>query len=210
VTFAPPNSHGVTAALISSDPAAVGTVLTADNEGGAAFEAAGGGPSALFDSTLGSNQAAIDTGAGGIAQTADHLLVVMLLRTTEGVVPGAALLTFNADVGANYDRQTARIVNTSLSGTIALAGTSVLIGALGASAQAGAFSAITLQIPCYRQTTAHKSFHWQTELVEDTATVTRTEFGGGRWRSTAAITRLAITGSNGNLVAGSRVSVYGY
>lgn len=163
----------------------------------------------LYDNTLLANTASIDTGASGIAQTHDHLLVLMVLRSTQAVTEAGGFMQFNADAGSNYDKQSFLVDNTTVTGVISLAQTQYVLTFLGASAQAGAFGALEFWIPAYRQTTAHKSFTTKMVAIEDTAGDCRTEMGGGRWRSTAAISRLAVGPASGNLLAGSRVSIFG-
>lgn len=163
----------------------------------------------LFDSTLGADTATIDTGANGVSQLYDHLLLVLLLRTTEAVTLSGVNMTFNGDGGANYDRQVIRNTNTTVIGAISLAQTSFTILAPGASAQTGAFSAPAIFIPSYAQTNAHKAFDFTQASIEDTAADCRIESAAGRWRSTSAISRVALTAQSGNLLAGSRMSIYG-
>lgn len=197
-------NNAVTAAKVAADVAtqaeldAVSTVASAALPG-----------HILFDSTLGADAASIDTGGGGIAATADHLLVYLLLRTTEAVTEANGFLRFNNDSGANYDRHVLRVDNVTISGIILNAQTEIALTLLGANAQAGAFAAVTLHIPSYRQTTAHKSFTSASVALEDTAADSRIEQGGGRWRNTAAITRMAVGPSSGNFLAGSRMTIYG-
>ena len=163
----------------------------------------------LYDETLVGNQASIDTGAGGFSTAFDHLQVVILARTAEAAVLSSLVLNFNGDGGANYDYQRMRVVNTTVAGEITLATTGIVIACAGASAQAGAFSAIDFLIPAYSQTVAHKSFVLMGGLAEDTAADNRTSLQGNRWRSTAAITRIVLSPSGGNFVAGTRLTVYG-
>jgi hypothetical protein len=188
-----------------------GTVLRAlaSEASGLEWAAAAGLLTELFDSTLVGDAASIDTGAGGFLTSLDHLLVLMYLRTTEAIVTSSGLLTFNNDGGANYDRQVIRNTNTTLAGVITLAGTSIALPALGANAQAGAFAPITMWIPSYAQTTGHKGLTWSAGVLEDTAADCRTEQSSGRWRSTVAISRIIVAAGSGNLLAGSRVTVYG-
>lgn len=187
-----------------------GTVLTAASGQATGLSwGSGGGLTALFDSTLGSDQAAIDTGANGIAQTKDHLLFVLYLRTTQAAVLSSALLTFNNDTGANYGTQRITCINTTVTGGINLAGSNVAFSVHGASAQANAFVTATFIVPCYRQTAGLKMFCMDIAGIEDTAADTFTELRGGQWRSTAAISRAAVTAGSGNLLAGSRMTIYG-
>jgi len=163
----------------------------------------------LFDSTLGADAASIDTGAGGFSTNFAHLEILAYLRTTEAAVQSSVIWNFNGDGGANYDRHRISAANTTVSGAPTLAGTGFLINCLGASAQALAFSMARIDIPAYAQTTGHKAFFCWNSHIEDTAADCLVDMRGGRWRSTAAINRVAVAAGSGNLLAGSRLSVYG-
>lgn len=164
----------------------------------------------LFESTLGADTASIDSGVGGFSTSYDDLMILLYLRTTEAAVASNVTFQFNGDTGANYDDQKMRVINTAVSGAIALAGTSVTIEALGASAQAGAFAEYALWMPAYSHTTGHKSFSGTGARIEDTAADCRSTFQCGRWRSTAAISRVVITAASGSLATGSRMAIYAY
>lgn len=171
---------------------------------------AGAGFTTVFDSTLGGAATNIDTGANGIAATYQHLLLVILARTSEAVTSSALLLTFNGDTAANYDRQTWRGVNNVTSAAAVAAATSIGLDLPGSSIAASHFGVCVVFIPAYAQTTAHKAAvnlgGWA-----DTAVANSRAFGtAGNWRSTAAINQVTITAqSAANLVTGSRLTVFG-
>lgn len=164
----------------------------------------------LDDQTLGSDTASIDTNTNGALSGAyDVLEVWVLTRTTEAVVGSSLVLRFNNDSGANYDIVLVRDVNATVSGANTLAGTSILLPSYGANAQTGAVTLNRFTIPGYAQTTFHKVIEVTSEQVEDTAADARVQLSGARWRSTSAITRIAVTAGSGNLLTGSRLIVYG-
>lgn len=163
----------------------------------------------LYDSTLGSDTAAIDTGANGISQGHSHLLVLMLLRTTEAIVGSSATVQVNNDSGSNYDLQRTTVSNTTVTGGITLAGSSWTFGVAGANAQTGSVSPILIVIPSYTQTTFHKNGLAWRSVLEDTAADGVYQSIAIRWRSTTAVSRLAVTAGSGNLLTGSRMSIYG-
>lgn len=165
--------------------------------------------SKLFDSTLGADAANIDTGAGLFSTLLDQLVVYAIFRTTEAVTESSAGFRFNNDNGNNYDFQSINVDNTTVTGALTLATSFIGMFALGASAQAGAFTAVVMEIPAYSQTTAHKSLNLRGTSIEDTAGDCRSQTLFGRWKNTAAISRVQLIPGSGNLLAGSRLSVYG-
>ena len=171
---------------------------------------AGAGFTTVFDSTLGLAATNIDTGANAIAATYQHLLLVILARTTEAVVASSILLTFNGDTAGNYDRQTWRGTGSTVAAAAVAAATSIGIDSPGASNAASHFGATVVFIPSYRQTTAHKVAMALAGWADTTTTNSRALGTSGNWRSTAAINQVTITAqSAANLVAGSRMTVFG-
>jgi hypothetical protein len=163
----------------------------------------------LFDQTLAGAAASIDTGANGIAQTCEGLLIQIIARTTEVAIQSSVLLTVNGDGGGNYDYTRTGTLNATVSGGTTLAATSWALLCAGDSAQAGAASYLTLVIPAYRQTTFHKVAQESEYLPHSTAANDQLQNRGLRWRSTAAINQFTVTAGAGQLKAGSRMTVYG-
>jgi hypothetical protein len=163
----------------------------------------------LFDSTLDAPAAAIDTGAGGIAGGYNVLEVWIIARTVVVAVSSSVLVTVNGDTGGNYDEVYTQDLNVTVTGVNSLAQTAWTLVSFGANAQAGAATTLRLTIPGYDQTTFHKMAEYTAAQVEDTAADARMRVGALRWRSSAAINQLTVTGNTGNLDAGSRLLVYG-
>jgi hypothetical protein len=163
----------------------------------------------LFDSTLGGDAASIDTGAAGIAGGYDVLMAWMLTRTTEAAVASTLNVTLNADGGANYDYLGSGTNNNTFTGSTQVAQTQWVFGSFGASAETGACTVTQVQIPAYTQTNFHKSAIVLQTQTEDTAADARNRQYAARWRSTAAVTRMAVAAGSGNLLAGSRLLIYG-
>jgi hypothetical protein len=163
----------------------------------------------LFDSTLGADTASIDTGANGVPQTYNHLLVVAIAKTSQAVVISDGLWRFNADAGGNYDRQTLRARSAATTSGAAAAATSVDINYPGSSNAAGHFGLSAMFIPAYRQTTAHGLLVEMGGWADSTIANSEAHVNIGDWRNTAAITQLSVTAGSGNLIAGSRVTIYG-
>lgn len=170
----------------------------------------GGGLTSLFDSTLTQATASIDSGSGGFSQSFNHLLVCVLMRTTQAAVVGNVNLTLNNDATANYDRVDVSANSGGVSGGAAAAESGVVLTGPGGSVGATTvFGAASVLIPCYRQTTADKLVLPIAGFADATTTDGIVQVRPTHWRSTAAITRITITPASGNLAAGSRLTVYG-
>lgn len=163
----------------------------------------------IFDQTLSVSAASIDTGAGGVTAGYSGLLIYCLARADGAFFSGSLNIVLNNDTGANYDQLVTDNSNGTIAGSTANAQTTGKICEMcGASVTAGRFTAATVSIPAYADTTADK------EVVS---------FGGfadsgghgemvnclTTWRSTSAITQVAISSGIGNLIAGSRLTIYG-
>jgi hypothetical protein len=163
----------------------------------------------LFDSTLTVDTAAIDTGAGGFSTALDHLLVFLQTRTTQVIIIGSVLLTLNNDATGTYDDQSVRGRDTTASAVDGQANSSITLATAGASCAAGVFGGMLLAIPNYAGTVAEKTVVCLGGFADEAATGGDAGIRVGHWRNTAAITRLTFTGSSGDLLTGSRVTVYG-
>jgi hypothetical protein len=122
------------------------------------------------------------------------------------------LLRFNGDSGANYDYQSDVGQGSSSSGTEVFAATSIVLGVVpAASAGANLAGAAVVWLPNYAGTTFNKTSlalagaKWATTslaMYNDTVT--------GNWRSSSAITQMTVSASAGNLVTGTRASLYAF
>lgn len=173
----------------------------------------GGGMVKLFDSTLATATATIDTGAGGIASGYSALLVVIFARSATASTGFEDLrIRFNNDSGANYSTVLDYGQRSSVFGSFAENGADHSICGFvpGASATANYFASIRLNIPSYDSTASFKTFDFSGGTMPADTTKSKTGNGVGTWASTAAISRLAIYAQSGsNLVVGSRVIIYG-
>lgn len=163
----------------------------------------------LFDSTLGGDAAAIDTGANGIAGGYNVLEVWMLTRTTEAASISSISVRVNNDSSAIYDLQVGRSNNVTNTAAATLAGTSWVFITAGASQLASYPALLRLTIPSYAVTTFFKLGETSVSVPDDTAANNFTDRHSLGWRSTAAITRMAVTAGSGNLLTGSRLLIYG-
>jgi len=208
-------ASGVTAASYG-DASHVGQ-FTVDAEGRLTAAAAiaisgiaGAGFTTLFDSTLGADAATIDTGANGVGQGSQHLLVLVIARNDAAAVADSVNLTLNNDSGANYDRQTLRAVATTVTATTVLANNAWGLQAPGASAGAGRFGTVVLFIPAYTQTTALRSGYALYGVTDPTTANNRIEVNALGYRSTVAVSRIALAHGGGTVMkAGTRLTVYG-
>lgn len=171
---------------------------------------AGAGFTTLFDQTLGADSPSIDTGANGVAQTSQHLLVLLYLRYTGAVTNATSNLTLNGDTGAHYDRNNITITGGATSGSAAAAETAIGVVIPGTSvARAALFCSALLFIPAYTQTTGEKMVLHYSGFSDSTTANSILQIRPTNWRSTAAVNQVTIGVSSNNLKAGSRMTVYG-
>lgn len=163
----------------------------------------------------GVDKTAIDTGvdtadAGSNDWTnGDVLEIWVVARTDEAVVRSSAKITFNNDTGSNYDVEQFRALSTSVVGAGSAAAASISIELPGASATASHPSTVRGTIPTYAGTTFFKVLEILTGYGQATAAADFASLYVGAWRSTAAITRLAVTAPTGQkLKVGSQLLIY--
>jgi len=162
----------------------------------------------IADQILGGAAASIDLTS--IPSTFAHLLVEVYARSDTVATVAAFNCRLNNDSGANYDAQNASGVAAAASAGESFAATSIgFPGVPAASAPANVFGGYVIFIPNYATTANNKLILALGGLKTGTATGTLTvDARAGFWRSSAAINRLTFT-PGGNLVAGSRVTLYG-
>jgi hypothetical protein len=168
-----------------------------------------GGGILLFDSTLGASAASIDTGAGGIAASANLMLVTIIARTDEAAVSSVIDVVVNNDSSAIYDLVQTRTTNATVTGGNAPGLTRWQILAAGNSNDAGVFAQYHFAFGNYRSTTAHKFASGGGGLAALTAANNLDQWMALRYRSTTAISRLAVSRAGGNLLADSRLLIVG-
>lgn len=167
------------------------------------------GLTSLYSTTLVGTSATIDTGAAGFSTAFSQLLCFGMLRTDEAVALSQALITFNNDSGANYDLQAIRGRNVTASATASAAG-GIGVVCAGASEAANNFSPFLMVIPGYSGTVVHKSAIIFGGPADATVANANAEMRTTRWRNTAAITRIILTGQTASLFQiGSSFAVYG-
>ena len=164
---------------------------------------------AISDTTLGGSAASVDI--TGIVGTYAHLFVVVYARGDTAAAFTPLVVRFNGDSGTNYDYQVLQGQAAAVSSAEVFAASSGVAGAIPANtAGANLFSAHMGLMPNYAGTANNKAFYSVTSLKTATTTGTLTNvFEGVFWRSNAAVTRITLFPSAGNLVAGTRVTLYG-
>lgn len=166
----------------------------------------------IYDVTLGSDQANIDTLAI-IPNTYRHLRVVADLRsTTAGVSLVNANMRMNNDSGANYDWAYSAGSAATMSASQTQAATSAFIGNCPSDgAPAGYFSTHDIAIGHYASTSGvYKAWNLSSSVfISQAAGGSQCILMQGNWRSTSVLTRIQIVLASGNVKAGSRLRVYG-
>lgn len=171
----------------------------------------GAGTTLLFDSTLGADTAAIDTGANGIAQTMSTLLVVIVGRTDEAGGAVNVNVKFNNDGGANYTQM--NLVGTNATASASFSGAALTAFAPtfhGSGGTAGDAGLIEILVPAYAQTTFNKAARSLEFCPDATGTNAFAIARALSWANTAAVSRIAVSGiAAAKLKAGSRMTIYG-
>lgn len=176
-------------------------------------EGSGGAGSVTLieDVTLGADAASIDFQS--IADSYAHLLIVGTVRTTEAAIQSSLLVRLNNDSGANYSCAYFYVLAGGATGVGAASQTATSITAAlvsGGTATAGNAAALRIMLPAYAGTTFRKSLRCESEYSrDDGANDPVTTFGGGTWRSTAAVSRVTVLPGANDFLAGSRLSLYG-
>lgn len=167
----------------------------------------GGGPTLIYDSTLGVAAASFDVTS--IPATYDHLFGYLVARGDKSAVYTYLQMIFNNDSSANYKGE-------FLAGSSVTAHSEEFTGssfiALGyvaaASSPAGACGTCDFRVLNYTGTVFNKHIDFQDGFRSQTSTM-EADVGFGEWMSTAAVTQLTFFPDSGNFIAGSRLTIYG-
>ncbi|HSV08586.1 MAG TPA: hypothetical protein VLI07_18865 [Candidatus Binatus sp.] len=166
------------------------------------------GMTKFADTVLGASAANIDLQS--IPQTALHLMLRMLLRSDAAVTGVNVALRFNNDSGADYWDVALSNQAAAPTGVETLSATLGLVGfALGASAVAGYFGDVTVNIGDYAAARQHNWTSVTHALWSSTTSTHLIRAQGGAHALSPAITRITIIPGSGNFIAGSRVTLYG-
>lgn len=181
-----------------------------------ATSSGGSGPAVLFDSTATGTVASIGTAAGGIDQTHKDLLIVTTLRSSEAIVmSNSGGLSINANT-ANAKQNYLRVFNTTVSGNTAGSGAQGVnvLALCGANADANTFGRTFVYVPDYTSGKVMACLFICAVAPQQAATTNWiVDVGQGKWNAqTGPITQMtavANLGGGGQLVAGSRMTIYG-
>lgn len=167
----------------------------------------------ISNTTLGADAASIDVTS--IVASYAHLIVVGYLRSSVAAVGAQAFMRFNGDSGAaQYTWRDGAASGSGSTGDSAVkTGSDTTTPSSqnivpGASATAGSYCTLFWLISHYAGTANQKSVTYLGGVGADGTGVYHSCFGGGRWLSTSAINRITVSASSGNLVTGSRLSIY--
>jgi hypothetical protein len=166
-------------------------------------------PVMIANTTLGGDAANIDfTSVPGHYA---HLMLVCYLRSDIAAANTPVYIRLNNDSGGNYDWQFIQGSAAVASAGEAFAQTAGQIGVMPAnSAGANLFNAGQIVIPHYAGSANNKSV--ECEWAYKTGTTTGLLSVGAlalHWRSSAAVTRVTVLPTSGNLRSGSRATLYG-
>ena len=141
-----------------------------------------------------------------------HLRVVAYLRSNTVATSTSTLLRFNADSGANYDVQYLQGLGAATAAAEGFAATSASVGPIPANtAGANLFGVHSMVIPHYANAINNKALVNSTGYKFGTAASNMSaSIFAAFWRSNAAITQVTITPGAGNLVSGSRATLWGW
>jgi hypothetical protein len=164
----------------------------------------------------GSDKLSIDTGvdvaqAGANDWTNGDLLEVFLsVRTDEAVVPSQVNVVLNNDTGNNYDVVRVQGLNGATATSSSLARANFFFDGAGASAPANAFATAEFKIPNYTGTTGLKAGNMSHCLPSQAALTMEQDSWALGYRSTSALTRLAVSVNTGGakLKVGSQLLIY--
>jgi hypothetical protein len=169
-----------------------------------------GVPVLLSDTVLAAAAASIDVTS--IPDDWNHLLLITYLRSDTAASFTQTEMRFNNDSGStSYDSQNISGSGSTASAAEELSQSFIPCTAMpAASAGSNLFGSHIITIPNYAQADNDKAAHILAALKYGTSTgnlfvQSRAVF----WRSTAAINRITILPAAGNLVIGSRLTIYG-
>ena len=167
-------------------------------------------PVLIANTTLGANAASIDFTS--IPQHYAHLRIECYLRGDAAFSNRMGWVRLNGDATSQYDSQELYAGAATPVSLEWITSAFIIIGRLAAStAAANLFSAHKLTIPHYANSANNKALISRSSMKTGTTTgLLQTAMSGGFWRSNAAITRVTILPQSGNLVSGSRATLWGW
>lgn len=150
-----------------------------------------------------------------ISGSYNDLILVAMLRGTDGGGSDGVLVRLNGDTGNNYSNEYLEYVGTSLSGALNEGVSNSLHARIGTVPAAGAtanhFGPVEATIVGYASTAWKKVVLWRSNSTASIAT-SNIFVGQGAtiWNNTAAVNRVQVQGrSTANLATGSVLRIYG-
>lgn len=167
---------------------------------------------ALYDSTLAASAGSIDTGAGGVPQTAKHLLCIWKARSDRAIAVEDAVFRFNnLSGGTDYGWQHLSAAVAAVTAAESMSSQGLAGSMAAASSGANVYGVGFLFMPNYSAAGAELRNY---VAVGGSAGAATGQMGvrivAGICRTGGPISRAALLPSVGpNLVSGSRLSIYG-
>ena len=146
-----------------------------------------------------------------IPSTYEHLQVHGSHRATGTSGGQAFYIELNNDSGSNYASHTMVAANSNKIGqtTSAEAYIKIYDGIHGSHTITSEYAALLLDVNDYLDTNKNTTVQFQMFDAITYSNDVRATFGTGMWNSTAAVTQIKFTPSNGNLMRGSCYTLYG-
>ena len=140
------------------------------------------------------------------ASTYKHLQIRAVARTTRAFNGDGLNLTLNSDSGANYSNHRLTGNGSTVSSTASTSTNSItVLRTTAATSVANAFGVMVIDFLDSFSTTKNKTVRYIGGALDQN----EINLGSGARFNTASITDITLTGGNGDLVAGSRFSLYG-
>jgi len=178
----------------------------------AASGSGGGGAAADYElistTVLGSSAASVTfSGLGTSAAAYKHLQIRAVARSDAGSQQVGYYSRFNGDSGANYSSHYLGGNGSVVYSGAATSQTAMAIAPMpGSTYSANVYHATVIDILDFASSTKNKT--WRS-LSGFTGSNTSVEVDSNAWLSTAAITSIVLYPASGNLITGSRFSLYG-
>lgn len=161
----------------------------------------------IATTTLASDTASISFSS--IPGTYTDLKLIMIVRSTVVAIDADLRVTFNGSGAANYYRTGISGIGTATQTSIKqTATTNIVLGRpVAASATAGVFSMINVDIAKYSSATLEKPL--LSRMASDQNGSGTVSIIAGLWFNTSAITSLTLTPQSNNFATGTKATLYG-
>jgi hypothetical protein len=145
-----------------------------------------------------------------ISQDYTHLEVRLYTKTAGGTSLSDIRARFNGDTNTNYSWHKLYNSESGDAAVTGAGGANYMFAGVTNETVSGAFNTTSILIPDYKNTSKFTTIRTRSGGTQGTGGTNYTQWGGGTWRNTAAVTSLTIYEANGNgFVAGSAFHLYG-